>query len=70
MEKFQVPVMADSLKSKIAMFHTTKIIVADFTKFSFIGSIPESMYHCVSKASKLISEYTKLPAMGPSPLTP
>ena len=44
MEKFQVLVMANSLKSKIATFHTTKIILADFTKFSFIGSIPESMY--------------------------
>ena len=70
MEKFEFPVMADSLMSAIATFHTTIIIVADFTKFPFISSISESMYRCVSKASKLINEYKKLLATGLRPLTP
>ncbi|CAH1431384.1 unnamed protein product [Lactuca virosa] len=70
MEKFHIPVMADSLKSSIATFHRTKIIVSDPTKFLFISLIPETMYHCVSGESKLIREYKKLPPTGPRQLTP
>ncbi|XP_023766459.1 uncharacterized protein LOC111914989 [Lactuca sativa] len=40
--------MADSLLSSIATFHTTKIIVTDPTKYSFIGSIPEAMLGRIS----------------------
>ena len=42
-ENFQIPVMADDLKSSVATFHTVKIIVTYPTKFIYIGSIPESM---------------------------
>nr|KAJ0197055.1 hypothetical protein LSAT_V11C700366830 [Lactuca sativa] len=48
MDRLRVPIMADSLLSSIATFHTTKIIVADPTKFSFIGSIPEAMLGRIS----------------------
>lgn len=54
MERYQVPIMADSLLSSIATFHTTKIIVTDPSKYQFIGSIPESMYACVSLESHII----------------
>lgn len=64
MEKFTIPVMVDSLKSPIATFHTTKIIVTDPTKFLFIGSIPESMYSYVSAESHIITEYKKLTPSG------
>lgn len=60
--KLSIPVMADSLKSSIATFHTTKIIMTDNSKFAFVGSIPESMYMCVSSASKLTGEYKKRPS--------
>lgn len=70
MGRFHVPIMGDSLLSSIAMFHTTKIIVTDPTKYLFNGSVPESMYACVSKESKVIQEYKKLPSLGPRELTP
>lgn len=70
MEQFHIPIMADSLLSSIANFHTTKIIVTDPSKFPFNGSIPESMYACVSRESKVIQEYKKLPSSGPRELTP
>ena len=70
MEIFNVPVMADSLMATIATFHTSKIFVSDPTKFSFVGSIPESMYDCVSAESKVMAEYKKLPPTGPRALTP
>lgn len=69
MEKFQVPIMADSLMSSIAMFHMTKIIVSGPSRFIFIGSVSESMYCCVSTESKLMNEYKKLPSSGLSQLT-
>lgn len=61
--------MADALSSSIATFHTKKIIITDSTKFLFVGSIPESMYRCVSPESKIITEYLKSPPTGPRPLT-
>ena len=69
MEKFHVPVMADSLIPEIATFHTTDILVVDLSKFPFIGIIPESMYQCASKVSIVISKYKKLPAIGQRSLT-
>ncbi|CAI9271195.1 unnamed protein product [Lactuca saligna] len=62
--------MADSLLSSITTFHTTKIIVIDPSKYSFIGSIPIVVFACVSYASNVIQEYKKLPSSGPSELTP
>ncbi|KAL7588542.1 hypothetical protein Lser_V15G41069 [Lactuca serriola] len=51
MDRLNVSIMADSLISSIATFHTAKIIVIHPTKYSFIGSIPEAMYACESDAS-------------------
>ena len=68
--KLYIPVMEDSLMSSIARFRTTKIIVADNSKFSFMGSIPESMYRCVFGARKIIGEYKKLQGSGPRVITP
>ena len=70
MDSFHVPIMADSLFSSIATFHTMKIIVTDPSKFSFVGSIPASMYACVPEVSSVIQEYKKLPSSGPRELTP
>lgn len=70
MDHFHVPIMVDSLLSSIATFHTTNIIVIDPSKVLFIGSIPTSMYACVSEASPVIQEYKKLPSSGPRELTP
>lgn len=70
MEKFIVPKMEDSLKSSIATFDTTVILVSDPSKFILIGSILESMYRCVSPESNVINEYKKLTPSGPRQLTP
>ncbi|KAL7587405.1 hypothetical protein Lser_V15G38240 [Lactuca serriola] len=67
--KLNIPVMADLLKSLIATFHTMKIVATDNSKFAFVGSIPESMYKCVSGASKLIREYKNRQLSGPRILT-
>ena len=68
--KLNIPVMPNSLMSLIATFHTTKIIVTDNSKFSFVAFIPESMYSYVYGASKIIGEYKKHPVPGPRVLTP
>ncbi|XP_023734793.1 flocculation protein FLO11-like [Lactuca sativa] len=62
--------MKDVVLSSIATFHTKKIIVADLTKFPHIGSIPETMYRCVSTKSKVMAEYQLLPPKNPRQLTP
>ncbi|CAI9279258.1 unnamed protein product [Lactuca saligna] len=70
MDRNRVPIMADSLISSIATFHTTKIIITDPTKFSYIGSIPETMLGCISASSNLLQQYRKRKAVGPRELTP
>ncbi|XP_052627167.1 uncharacterized protein LOC128133688 [Lactuca sativa] len=70
MDRNRVPIMADSLLSSIATFHTMKIIVTDPTKFSYIGSIPEAMLGCISASSNLLQQYRKRPSVGPRDLTP
>ncbi|XP_052620948.1 flocculation protein FLO11-like [Lactuca sativa] len=70
MDRLHVPIMEDFLLSSIATFHTTKITVTDPTKFSFIGSIPETMLACVSAASNVLQQYRKIPSSGPRELTP
>nr|KAJ0210234.1 hypothetical protein LSAT_V11C400205970 [Lactuca sativa] len=69
MDRLRVPIMADSLLSSIATFHTTKIIVTDPTKFSFIGSIPEAMLGRISASSNVLQQYRKHPSAGPRELT-
>ncbi|XP_023769602.1 uncharacterized protein LOC111918175 [Lactuca sativa] len=69
MDRFHVPIMADSMLSSIATFHTTNIIVTHPSKFVFVGAIPESMYAFVPPSSKIIQEYKKLPSSGPRELT-
>ena len=70
MDRLHVPIMADSLLSSIATFHTTKILITDLSKYLFVGSIPASMYACVSDQSAIIQEYKKLPSSGRRELTP
>ncbi|KAL7605519.1 hypothetical protein Lser_V15G17790 [Lactuca serriola] len=70
MDRLHVPIMADSLLSSIATLHTTKIIVTDPTKYSFIRSIPETMLACVSAMSNVLQQYQKIPSSGPRELTP
>ncbi|KAL7596833.1 hypothetical protein Lser_V15G29618 [Lactuca serriola] len=70
MDRLHVPIMADSLLSSIATFHTTKPIVTDPTKYSFIGSIPDTMLACVSTASNVLQQYRKIPSSGPREITP
>ncbi|XP_023732336.1 flocculation protein FLO11-like [Lactuca sativa] len=70
MDRLHIPIMADSLLSSIATFHTTKIIFTDLTKYAFIGSVPETMLACVSAASNVLQQYRKNLSSGPRELTP
>ena len=70
LDKYHVPVVANSPLSSIAVFHTTKIIVTDASKFQFVGSIPESMYACVPQDSRIIKTYKEFHRSGPRELTP
>lgn len=62
--------MKHAMLSSVATFHTKKIIFSDATKFSHIGSIPETMYMCVSSESNVMTAYRKLSPKGPRELTP
>lgn len=70
MDRLHVPTMADSLLSPISTFYTTKIIVTDRTKYSFIGSIPDTMLTYVSATSNVLQQVRKIPSSGPRELTP
>lgn len=69
MDKFDVPTAAGASMSSIDTFHTTKIIVSDASKFSFIGSIPETMYGDVPSDSRIIRTIKEFKASGPRVLT-
>ncbi|CAI9284802.1 unnamed protein product [Lactuca saligna] len=51
---------ADALTFTMSTFHTTANIVADNSKFLFIGSIPEAMFRDVHVSSKILEGYHKL----------
>ncbi|XP_023757881.1 flocculation protein FLO11-like [Lactuca sativa] len=70
MDRNRVPIMADSLLSSIATFHTTKIIITDPTKFSYIDSIPETMLGSISATNNVLQQYRKRKAIGPRELMP
>ncbi|XP_023766520.1 flocculation protein FLO11-like [Lactuca sativa] len=70
MDRLHVSIMADSLLSSIATFHTTKIIITDPTKYSFVGSVPETMLAHVSAASNVLQQYRKILSSCPRELTP
>ena len=70
MDKFDIPTLAGASMSSIGTFHTKKIIVSDASKFSFIGSIPETMYGDVPSDSRLIRTIKEFRATGPRELTP
>ncbi|KAL7595143.1 hypothetical protein Lser_V15G31155 [Lactuca serriola] len=70
MDKYHVPIVANSPLSSIGTFHTTKIIVSDSSKFQFIGSISESMYGDVPSDSRIIRTYKEFRRSGPRELTP
>ncbi|KAL7582299.1 hypothetical protein Lser_V15G44719 [Lactuca serriola] len=69
MDKFDVPTAAGASMSLIGTFHTTKIIVSDASKFSFIGSIPETMYGDVPSDSRIIRTIKEFKQSGPRELT-
>ncbi|CAI9302447.1 unnamed protein product [Lactuca saligna] len=56
--------------SKVSIFHTTGIIVADSSKFAFIDSIPEAKLRDVPPASKVLKGYYTFPASDFRTLTP
>ncbi|XP_023760257.1 uncharacterized protein PB18E9.04c-like [Lactuca sativa] len=62
--------MKDALVASVATFHMKKIIISDPIKFPHNGSIPESMYRCVTTESHVMADYRKLTPMGPRVLTP
>ncbi|CAI9283440.1 unnamed protein product [Lactuca saligna] len=70
MDRFDVPIADGASMSSVGTFHTKKIIVSDASKFSFIGSIPESMYGDVPSDSRLIRKLKELRPSGPRELTP
>ncbi|KAL7601624.1 hypothetical protein Lser_V15G23907 [Lactuca serriola] len=70
MDKFDIPTPVGASMSSIGTFHTKKIIVSDASKFSFIGSIPETMYGDVPSDSRLIRTIKEFRATGPRELTP
>lgn len=69
-DKLQISVMQDSLMANISTFHTTGIILAHNSKFSFVVSIPEAMLRDVPAASKFLEGYQTILASGFCPLTP
>ena len=69
MDKFDVPTAAGASMSSIGTFHTTKIIVSDASKFSFIGSIPETLYGDVPSDSRIIRTIREFKQSGPRELT-
>lgn len=58
-----------SIMANIQVFHTSNTILFDSSRFSFIGSIPESMLHNIPATSDVIRAYRSLPACGPRPMT-
>ena len=68
-DHLSILVTEGSIMDNIQVFHTTNIILADTSRFTFIGSILESMLHNIPTASEVIQAYRSLPASGPRPLT-
>ena len=62
--KLNIPVLEDSCMAAIPIFHTTNIIVADTSKFSFITSIPEAMLRDVPVVSEVLRAYHSLSVSG------
>ncbi|XP_023750787.1 uncharacterized protein LOC111899139 [Lactuca sativa] len=62
--------MADSSMSSIATLQTANIIVADPARYSFVGSIPDSMLNCVPASRTIILSYKTLPLSGSRIYTP
>lgn len=62
--------MQDALAFTVSTFHTTGIIVADNSKFSFIGSIPEAMFRDIPVSNNILEGYRKITPSGFRPVTP
>lgn len=67
--KHNISTMKDTLAFSVSNFHTTRIIFADNSKFSFIGSIPEIMFRDVPSSSKILEGFWELTPSGFRPLT-
>nr|KAJ0202491.1 hypothetical protein LSAT_V11C600329060 [Lactuca sativa] len=59
-KQLNITVMIDALIASIATFHTKGIIMADRSKFDFIGSIMEAMFRDVPPSSKIPEGYRAL----------
>lgn len=68
-QQLKIPMMSDVLMAPIATLHTTGIIVADPSNFSFIGSTPEAMFPDVSATSKILEGYRTLTRLEFCPMT-
>ena len=62
-------VIEGSVIATIPIFHTSNVIVSDSSRFTFIGSIAESMLRNVPADSEVIKEYRRQPASSPHRLT-
>ena len=60
----------DALLSTVSTFHTTGIILADNSKFSFVGLIPEAMVRDMPAVSKIFERFCKLGPYGFRIVTP
>lgn len=69
-DKLKIPMMTYALLSTVSTFHTIGIIVANNSKFSFVGSIPKAMFRDVPTASKILEGFRKLAPSGFRTVTP
>ncbi|CAI9280164.1 unnamed protein product [Lactuca saligna] len=68
MDRFNIPVMEGSSMAAIQIFRTTNIILVDISRFTFTGSIPETMLCNVPVTSEVVQTYRSLPVSGLRPI--
>nr|KAJ0212498.1 hypothetical protein LSAT_V11C400221470 [Lactuca sativa] len=68
-KQLKIPLMSDALMASIATLHTTSIIMADRSKFSFVDLIPEAMFRDVPPSGKILEGCRSLTPSGCRPLT-
>nr|KAJ0188191.1 hypothetical protein LSAT_V11C900483250 [Lactuca sativa] len=67
-KQLKILLMSDALMASIVTLHIIGIIMADRSKFSFIGSIPKAMFRGVPPSSKILEGYRSLTPSRPRPL--
>lgn len=68
-DKLNIPVIEGSSMAAIQIFHITNIILADTSRFTFIGSISEAMLRNVPIVGDVMRTYRSLLASGLQPIT-